>query len=570
MSLSNIFRRVSRRGSSSSCNTSGGEEVPPVAVPVAVPVGQPTQVVGAEVLLPDNVGGVHLTAKVQHPEVAYTDEIKTVISANIIASEIPESNAHARKPLDIVVVLDRSGSMSGGKLDMCKKTCDFLLSELKPMDRLGVVTFDNNVSTALPLTLCDASAVASASKTINEIRVGGSTNLSGGLIAGLSMLKSNEKKSSLSAGLSIFKSNEKMSEKCDEDDKRIQSVLLLTDGQANVGIRGQGIVNAAKAILGNDGKVSLHTFGYGEGHNADLLRQLSELSNGSFYFVEKKEEVGDAFANCLGGLTSVIAQNATLTVKVKAPHTISKIYTKRSITTKKKDEHMEIAIGDLYAGEEKNILIEISVKRRARELIESADADPLVEIGLSYFDIFASPPRFITTEEMRTTVGIRRPAVLDEVARKHVDCGIATQLCRENVVEKLAVVRSCAAAGDLAAGRTVLDQIAEQVSDLKARTALILNEHEMQLIEHLEGDIEEAKDMLKDKTSYECKGQYRMQNMIHQHGYQRGWDAKNCESLDVSSLDGGESFRFNGGKMKSAYTVGAAKSMMKKSGAFFR
>merc|ERR1719240_1038455 len=99
--------------------------------------------------------------------------------------------------------------------------------------------------------------------------------------------------------------------------------MLFTDGLANEGIRDptqlqqavSGALAAASAKLG--GPISMYTFGFGADHNETCLRNLATASGaaGMYYYVSTAEDIPNAFADCLGGLTSVVAQNTTLSLE---------------------------------------------------------------------------------------------------------------------------------------------------------------------------------------------------------------------------------------------------------------
>ena len=90
----------------------------------------------------------------------------------------------------------------------------------------------------------------------------------------------------------------------------VESVLLFTDGKANVGIQAQDpLVRATKSLVGQiDRQVCVFTFGYGGEHDADLLRAVGEAGNGLFYYIDNADSIPESFCDCLGGLLSVVAQ----------------------------------------------------------------------------------------------------------------------------------------------------------------------------------------------------------------------------------------------------------------------
>ena len=106
------------------------------------------------------------------------------------------------------------------------------------------------------------------------------------------------------------------------DSNEVKSLMLLTDGLANHGITDSAaIVKMLQSALDSPGmeQASVFTFGYGADHNQDMLRAISDAGRGVYYFVDEIDDVPTAFADCLGGLLSVVGQNIKLRIGVPAP-----------------------------------------------------------------------------------------------------------------------------------------------------------------------------------------------------------------------------------------------------------
>ncbi|WP_411024985.1 vWA domain-containing protein, partial [Salmonella sp. s54836] len=134
------------------------------------------------------------------------------VDLNLKAPEFEEDDSK-RAAVDIVAVIDRSGSMSGSKLALVKKTLHFVVSQLTAKDRLCLVVYDDSVDIVFPLTNITVENKGKLETKIDDVKTRGSTNLCGGLIKGMVTVM------------------DRISNKAD-----VASVLLLTDGLANVGI----------------------------------------------------------------------------------------------------------------------------------------------------------------------------------------------------------------------------------------------------------------------------------------------------------------------------------------------
>lgn len=90
----------------------------------------------------------------------------------------------------------------------------------------------------------------------------------------------------------------------------VESVLLFTDGKANIGIKDQAtLVRATSSLLGQIGRQAcVFTLGFGSEHDADLLHAVADAGNGLFYYIDNADSIPESFCDCLGGLLSVAAQ----------------------------------------------------------------------------------------------------------------------------------------------------------------------------------------------------------------------------------------------------------------------
>merc|ERR1719502_2571626 len=135
------------------------------AIPVAVPVIQET---------------VALSAATLHTTLPVDANVATTVAATLRTAPLDVSADDRRAPLDVVIVLDRSGSMSGAKLKLCQETIALLVRELRVDDRFALVSFDHTVKRETPELLAMGSdgARADAEAIARRVCAGGTTNLS--------------------------------------------------------------------------------------------------------------------------------------------------------------------------------------------------------------------------------------------------------------------------------------------------------------------------------------------------------------------------------------------------------
>lgn len=206
-----------------------------------------------------------------------------------------------KPPLDLVVVLDRSGSMAdAGKMDYAKQGLRLLVEQLGDADTFTLVAFDNNVNTLFGPTAIGANR-AQLTTIIDGIRPGGGTDIYDGLEAGY--------KAALSVG----------------DETQQRRVIFLTDGLPTAGNTNHDQIKVMSAGY-NDRYIGLTTIGLGSDVDAGLLRDLSEQGGGNFYFAEKPAAVQEVFTNELAFFVAPIAYDLELSIAELPAYTIKQVY----------------------------------------------------------------------------------------------------------------------------------------------------------------------------------------------------------------------------------------------------
>ena len=171
-------------------------------------------------------------------------------------------------PKDIVFVMDRSGSMSGEKIDQARNALQFILGQLGEEDRFSIVSFDERISIlADRLQPVSAGTLAEAARYVDRLSADGSTDLEAALQTGLEIL---EQSGSRGAP---------------------RLVVFLTDGLPTAGITDEGLI--ARLVTGaNAGlEARLHVFGVGYDVNTHLLDRLAADNGGTVTYVQPEEDL---------------------------------------------------------------------------------------------------------------------------------------------------------------------------------------------------------------------------------------------------------------------------------------
>lgn len=190
-----------------------------------------------------------------------------------------------RPKLNIGIALDRSGSMDGNKMRQAREAAKYCVDELLPTDAFSAVIFDGNVDVLF--TNQPVANKEMLKRGIDRIEARGSTALHQGWVQ---------------AGLQV---SERLS------GGGIDRVLLITDGQANVGeTRTDRIVQQAKDLA--ERGISTSTIGIGRGFNEDLLVPMAEAGQGNAWFVEEPRDMVRIFETELKGLVAQVGNTVTL------------------------------------------------------------------------------------------------------------------------------------------------------------------------------------------------------------------------------------------------------------------
>jgi Ca-activated chloride channel family protein len=194
-----------------------------------------------------------------------------------------------RSPINVCIVLDRSGSMQGDKIKRAREAAIDAVRMLDPQDIVSVVAYDTVVEVLVPATrLSDPELVIAA---INKIQARGNTALFSGVSKGAAEVRK-------------FFSEE-----------YVNRVILLSDGLANTGPSSPGELGALGASLMKE-SITVSTLGLGLGYNEDLMVQLAAKSGGNHHFIEEASELADVFRREFNDVLSVVAQNVDLRVTV--------------------------------------------------------------------------------------------------------------------------------------------------------------------------------------------------------------------------------------------------------------
>jgi len=241
-------------------------------------------------------------------------------------------------PLDLVVVIPVSSSMQGLKITLLRDALKFLVQNLGPRDRMGLVTFGSSGG-GVPLVGMTSKAWTGWNKILNSIRPVGQKSLRADVVEGANVAMDL---------LMQRKSN-----------NPISTILLISDSSTSDPESVDFVISRAEAA-----KVGIHSFGLGLTHKPDTMIELSSRTKASYTYVKDWMMLRECVAGCLGSLQSTSHQNVKLKLRLPegSPAKFVKISGALHTTKRATGRDAEAALGDLRFGDKRGMFVYILVK----------------------------------------------------------------------------------------------------------------------------------------------------------------------------------------------------------------
>jgi Ca-activated chloride channel family protein len=329
--------------------------------------------------------------------------VRILISAHDLADA-------KRPPLNLGLVLDTSGSMDGDAIVALRSSAKALVDKLREGDRLSIVIFHSHADVLVPSVVIDGHNRTGIDHAIDGIVATGTTDLQGGLAAGLSQVVTHQ----LPVG--------------------INRLVLLSDGVPNV-------ATALPQVLASIHQygISVTSLGFGADYDTNLMTQIARDTGGNFHYLEKPEEVAAVFDDELTKMTTVVGRNLQLALEPGPGVTIlplpglqvggdGKVYT---------------TVGDLAAGETRDLMIPIKVSARA-----AGSTAELVQATLTFDDVVGNSGR----PHRDAFVGVKTSG--DAAAVKaSIKVGLEVARIRSSAAAAILTAMAMARSGEVAAAR---------------------------------------------------------------------------------------------------------------------
>ncbi|KAI3857216.1 hypothetical protein MKW98_010630 [Papaver atlanticum] len=369
---------------------------------------------------------------------------------DFVSSDV-NSDISCRAPIDLVTVLDTSGSMIGTKIQLLKRAMGFVIANLGPSDRLSVIRFSHNASRLFPLLLMNDSGKQRALHAVNSLVAGGGTDIVKGLKKGIKVIEDRRHKN------------------------LVHSIMLLSDGKDSC-MKTFNLKDISRM------QIPVHTFGFGTDHDPIMLHSIAGGSKGTFSFIEAEGLIQDAFAQCIGGLLSVVVQDLQVHVHSPDPYVCLSQLKAGSYPTYLTNDNQtgSVDFGDLYADEERVFLVLINIPAVTDENFN--DQVKLVRVTTEAIEVKLQRPDMVNEEDMVVSIEVDR------------------QKNRLQAAEAMSNSRAAAERGDLPTAWSIIDGCRMQLSDTASAHA------GDKLSVDLDFELQEVRSRMQSQEIYESTG----------------------------------------------------------------
>jgi Ca-activated chloride channel family protein len=257
----------------------------------------------------------------------------------LIDTALSAAMARVQVPLNLSLVLDKSGSMQGKKIANLREAAKLVVERLGPQDTISIIAFSDRKYVIAPSQL--VADKAELMRQIDRIRDGGGTAISGGMKLGLTEL-----------------------DKALAPD-RVSRMLLLTDGQTF------GDEEACKKLGAQAGSrgIVVNALGLGDDWNEDLLDDVAEASGGKADFIDSPDKILDFFRQAVQSMQDTVVQNAQMIMRLANGVTPRQIWQVLPMISNLgyrplSDRDVQVTLGELERGQPRSLLVEMLISPR--------------------------------------------------------------------------------------------------------------------------------------------------------------------------------------------------------------
>ena len=369
-----------------------------------------------------DVTNIEVRAIPQYSKLTSGVRQKIDVLFQIIGGQVPSND---RDPVNISIVLDRSGSMTGPKLTACKRAIKHLISILEPTDHLHVVMYDDSVDTVLENV---SGIVAQDSlQKVDSIEARGCTDILCGVKRGVELIEKHHV----------------------EKAKKI--VLLFSDGLVNSGVQDPEIIGASIKNIHCEKDIFFSTFGIGSDFNEVLMSSISRCGKGNFFFIDENnvEKIPEIVEKGFTGFVRIVGTDLHFKIRGLGSSIVTELTDCENIQNGRKFEKMReygcyqflatLDVTPTRMSEDFQILGNLSIAEYQLQWTPNGQSDPQVLSGIVSIDVIESlsveetvAPEYICYKTMMDCAKLNKQV---NEALKKMDHTLALKL-KQQIVDK--------------------------------------------------------------------------------------------------------------------------------------
>ena len=318
--------------------------------------------------------GLSVCSLFSHAQINKQIQVRSELSSPIILEGTPETNylkvslsgqnvdSKKRVPINLAIVIDKSGSMSGQRIEKAREAAILAVNMLNENDTLSIVAYDSKARVIVPATKVD-----------NRLRIIGLINEN--IYA--------EGGTALFAGLS--KGIKQVENQLTKD--KVNRIILLSDGQANIGPSSVDELSQL-AIIAAKKNIAITTLGIGSDYNELLMSSIASYSDGNHVFVNNSADLENVFVHEFTDLMSAIAQDVVITIQLKNGVKPVRLLGRDGVI---KDNQVTVRMNQLFSNQEKYVLLEVIPDEG-----KVGQSKTLAQIDLQYDNLLVNKPEHET------------------------------------------------------------------------------------------------------------------------------------------------------------------------------
>ena len=385
----------------------GMPHVPPTStsIPTPTPPSPPAAVVAS--------GTVRMEGRLSHPFVV-PGQSDLFVTVDLTGVQVEGAQ---RMPVNLAVVIDRSGSMSGQKLQQAKKAARQLVRQLQESDRLAIVHYGSDVK-VLPGIVATAQGRERMADYIDGIWDEGGTNIGAGLVAARSQLLPSAA------------------------EYRVNRIILISDGQPTEGLTDDRDLTGLVKEIRREG-ITVSAIGVGTDFNEDLMQTFAEYGSGSYGYLQDAARLAALFEKDLMQAATTIARNVELSFELPAGVEMGEVF---GYPWTQAGRTVRVPLPDFSSGQRERLVARLTV--RAGEVGKTVD---VAGLRLSYRDLVQNG-QGQSDAHLSAMVTDRREEVL-----AHADKQVAVHAARARSASNVRQAAISLQKGDRAEARKYLE-----------------------------------------------------------------------------------------------------------------